>query len=171
MRQWRSFCARRKKTTKGAHPAPSSQCTPPHPPAYTTCNVYVHISLSVLQSRVSAVHRLPALLTAPPPSPMPRRRASPPPRRWRRCPSRCTRAHDHHGPDTGRNLRAGNIHHIRHRCGDRLSFLIPASGHVVAVRVTFGMVKRPCKQIRTQHLGMLIFQCLIDWYAVHMYHK
>jgi hypothetical protein len=59
-------------------------------------------------------------------------------------------------PNTGRNLRSGNIHHIRHRCGDRLSFLIPASGHVVAVRVTFGMVKRPCKQIRTQHLGMLI---------------
>ena len=144
----------------------------PTPHAYLyRLHVYVHISLSVLQSRVSAVHRLPALLTASPPPPMPRRRASPPPRRWRRCPSRCTRAHDHHGPDTGRNLRAGNIHHIRHRCGDRLSFLIPASGHVVAVRVTFGMVKRPCKQIRTQHLGMLIFQCLIDWYAVHMYHK
>jgi hypothetical protein len=168
-------------TIISSHPIPPACLYRPH--------AYVHISFSVVQLRVSAVHRLPALLIAPPP---------------RQC--RGAGCHHHHadgavapaaalGPttDTGRNLRAGKIHHIRHMGGDRLLFLVPASWHVVVVRAIFGMpwgvtcatllrfcarlplseslcvvVKRPCEQIRTQHLGMLIFQCLIDWYGSYV---
>ena len=48
-------------------------------------------------------------------------------------------AHGHHGPTQAAPLRAGQIRHIRHRGGDQLVFLVPVSGHVVAVRVSFGM--------------------------------
>jgi hypothetical protein len=102
-------------------------------------------------------------------------------------------AHGHHEPTQAAPLRAGQIRHIRHRGGDQLVFLVPVSGHVVAVRVSLEcrrgqhvrrcldfarvfrchnplcvVANRPCEQIRTQHLGMLIVQCFIDWYGSYV---